>query len=191
MSDNLSTGYESHVNERGALTLADRNRRFARLMMHHLKHHAITYALVAACFWLIHANYRLLPNATRSIAKSWFVVRLHEPAGRGDFVAFRAPRNGIYPESLWWVKRVVGMEGDVITRNGDVYAINGREVAIAQRHGLTGRVLEPLEVPLGGRLIGASEVFVIGDHPYSFDSRYATVGLVDRSMILGRAYAIY
>jgi conjugal transfer pilin signal peptidase TrbI len=173
------------------ITVRERNRRFGRLIVSHLKRQWICYVLLAACYWLVTANYRLLPNASNSIGVSWFVVRIHEPVERGHFVAFRAPRNGIYPDSLWWVKRVVGVGGDLITRRDDTYLVNGREVGVARRHGQTGRVMELLAVPAGGRVLESHELFVLGDHPFSFDSRYAAIGVIDRSKTIGRAHAIY
>ncbi|TAG49794.1 MAG: hypothetical protein EAZ30_02865 [Betaproteobacteria bacterium] len=173
------------------LGIGQRNRRFAQLITGHLKRQWFTYILLVACYWLVTANYRLLPNASNSLGVSWFVVRLHEPVAREHFVAFRAPNNGLYPESLWWVKRVVGVGGDVVTRRDDTYFVNGREMGVARRSGQTGRAMELLSVPESGRVLGINELFVMGDHPYSFDSRYAAIGVVDRNATIGRAHAIY
>ncbi len=173
------------------LWVGERNRSAARLLLSHLRTHAITWAAIACAGWMFVTNYRLLPNATQSLRHSWFVAHLHAPVKRGDYVAFRLPGNGLYPDDLWWVKRVAGAEGDLVTMHGSRYYVNGREVAVAQPRGASGKVLPPLVVPEEGRRLAEGEYFVVGDHVFSVDSRYALVGILPQRLVQGRAYALF
>ena len=64
--------------------------------------------------------------------------------------------------------------------------IDGIAVGRAKTHALDGR---PLAAIAPGR-IPAGHYFLHADHPDSHDSRYAEIGLVPRSRILGRALAL-
>lgn len=178
------------------LSVTERNRNFVRLLRKHLVRYGPAWLLAVLCFGLFSANYRLVPNATRSLPQSWFLVHLNEEVSRGDYASFLAPDNGIYPAGLWWVKRVAGQPGDVLTRSGLDFAINGQTVATARLVGLSGRSLTPLSVPtdsdtLGAYRLRAGEYFVVGTHPFSYDSRYAPIGLIRREQLKGRAHALF
>lgn len=181
------------------MTAVARTRRFAGLLAVHVRRFWFAWLLLFACFWMFRDNYRLVPNATRSLPQSWFLVHLNEEVSRGDFVSFLAPDNGVYPPAFWWVKRVVGVPGDRLTREGLNYFVNGELVATARLIGLSGRTLAPLQLPpvnpadpsRFAYYLKGDEYFVVGTHPFSFDSRYAPIGLIRREQMKGRAHAIY
>jgi signal peptidase I len=106
----------------------------------------------------------------------------HDPA-RGDIVVFVAPPN----PSQDYVKRIIGLPGDVITVQGTQVIVNGKRLNEAyldpRRQGnpypsFTNRVVPP------------DSYFVLGDNRAgSSDSR--DWGCVPRTNIIGRAVLIY
>ncbi len=100
---------------------------------------------------------------------------------RGDIVVFRYP----FDPHIRFIKRVIGLPGDLVEiRNGVVW-INGRRLRepyllpVYRGHSN----LAPLRVPAG-------EYFVLGDHRNdSDDSR--TWGCVPRDLILGKAVCAF
>ncbi len=102
----------------------------------------------------------------------------HSP-GRGDVIVFIAP-----PEpSLDYVKRVIGLPGDVIT------VVNGMKLqefyVDPQRRGATGG-----DRQIDHEVVPADEYFVMGDNRVgSSDSR--TWGFLPRRNIIGRAVLVY
>ncbi|MFC3594184.1 S26 family signal peptidase [Novosphingobium piscinae] len=105
---------------------------------------------------------------------------------RGDIVLFDPPISplvvrhfGARPKPFG--KRVLGVPGDVVTEENRVFAINGTPVATAKR---VSRLGEPLALGPTGRL-PAGCYFVAGEHPDSFDSRYAAIGWICRPRVLG------
>jgi type IV secretory pathway protease TraF len=127
-------------------------------------------------------------NETASMAKGVY-VRLGEVADlkRGDIIAM--PMNGSarnylvkglgYPKDTMLIKRVAGLSGDLFCRQGSVVTINKRTL-VAARSDRQGNLLPAWN---GCRTLSTSEVFLLGDHPSSFDSRY--FGPVLRSELAG------
>ena len=119
----------------------------------------------------------MILNETPSMAKGAY-VRVGEVADlkRGDIIAM--PMNGAarnylvkklgYPKDTMLIKRVAGLSGDLVCRQGSVVTINKRTLVAARsdRQGI------PLPVWFGCRTLSTNEVFLLGDHPASFDSRY-------------------
>ena len=127
-------------------------------------------------------------NETASMAKGLY-VRLGEVADlkRGDIIAMpmnSTARNYLvkklgYPKDTMLIKRVAGLSGDLVCRQGSVVTINQRTLVAASsdRQGI------PLPAWHGCRTLSTNEVFILGDHPSSFDSRY--LGPVSRSELAG------
>lgn len=76
---------------------------------------------------------------------------------------------GVLPYGRLLLKRVAGMAGDVVCRTGDGLTINGHSAGEALRRDRKGRLLPGWN---GCIRLSAQDVFVLGDHPASFDSRY-------------------
>ena len=139
------------------------------------------------------------------------VVELGEPK-RGDVVVFRPPQ---HPDQDW-IKRVVGLPGDVIAFQGDTlyvngqaldYVVGGQYVGEGRGREMTGAaVLEEqlgpvrhriLEVPgfadsrgQGEWRVPEGEYFVMGDNrDRSDDSRFW--GTLPESQLRGRAFLIW
>jgi signal peptidase I len=126
------------------------------------------------------------------------VYHLHDPR-RGDVVVFHYPRD----PAVIFIKRVVGVPGDVLEARGGRLYVNGRRVAEPYVHrtggdadptvaqaAITGSTVhdpwslaEPYRVPPG-------EYFVMGDNRTdSDDSR--DWGTVPRAAIVGEGLATY
>ncbi|HSB80932.1 MAG TPA: signal peptidase I [Candidatus Methylomirabilis sp.] len=112
-----------------------------------------------------------------------FVYNLHPPR-RGDIVVFPYPRD----EHWDFVKRVIGLPGDVVDERGGRFRINGKPLSEPYvEHtdsGLVpGRDMAPLRVP-------KNQLFVLGDNrDSSLDSRYW--GTVNEHKVIGEAFLIY
>lgn len=138
------------------------------------------------------------PNceATRSdrVLANRFIYHFRDPE-RGEIVVFRAPEaaqreciGGIF------VKRIIGLPGDVwAERNGRTY-INGRQLAEpylrADRRGSETKTLR--DIPPTGKLrrIPDGMYLVVGDNrEHSCDSR--VWGLAPRKNIIGRVFLKY
>ena len=127
-------------------------------------------------------------NETPSMAKGAY-VRVGEVGDlkSGDIIAMpmnSAARNYLvkklgYPKDTMLIKRVAGLPGDLVCRHGSVITINKRTLVAARsdRQGI------PLPAWFGCRTLSTNEVFLLGDHPASFDSRY--FGPVSRSELGG------
>lgn len=113
-----------------------------------------------------------------------------KPISRGDHVYVRVPervRNlaierEYLPPDVPLVKRVVGLTGDQICRQNDEISVNGTAVAIAKHRDAQGREMPSWH---GCHILTVRTVFLLQDHPQSFDGRY--FGPVNRRLIIGRA----
>jgi signal peptidase I len=108
------------------------------------------------------------------------------PPGRGDIAVFRASAVGEHGEESMLVKRVIGLPGDRITMQGGLVSINGwrvptcdagKYIYINGDRTVAGRLLveflddqvyltlhTPDARPFDGYVVGAGEVFVLGDN---------------------------
>ncbi|GAB4362301.1 MAG: hypothetical protein Kow006_33520 [Gammaproteobacteria bacterium] len=113
----------------------------------------------------------------------YLVIKGQAPRGRGDLVAFRPPTHRFYPEGMVFIKRVGGLPGDVVSRRGPAFYINGGFVGLAKAETSGGEPLAP--GPVG--VIPPGAIFVWTGHPDSYDSRYADIGWIAADRIVGRA----
>ena len=132
---------------------------------------------------------KLIYNASESAPIGLYWID-DQPAERGDYVLVRVPdrvRNlvvgrGYLPPDTPLIKRILGVDGDVVCRRNREILIDGVTVAVAQISDGLGR-----EMPVwsGCYVLHERCVFLLQQHPNSFDSRY--FGPVDRRLIIGRA----
>jgi len=106
--------------------------------------------------------------------------RVNEPH-RFDIIVFPYPGD----EKIHYIKRIIGLPGETVQIvDGDIY-INGG--ILEEDYGYepianAGVASEPI-------VLGEEEYFVLGDNRNnSQDSRYATVGSINREDIVGRAW---
>ena len=112
-----------------------------------------------------------------------FIYFLHPPQ-RGDIIVFRFPRD----EHWDFVKRVIGLPGDVVEEQDGQMFVNGRSLREAYvRHSLGG--LAP-GMSLAPVRIVPRQLFVLGDNrDASLDSRFW--GTVEEHEVIGKAFVIY
>lgn len=132
---------------------------------------------------------KLIYNASESAPIGFYWLD-QKSISWGDYVLVSVPervRNLIeereyLPSDVPLVKRVVGLTGDQICRRSEEISVNGTVVAIAKNRDRLGR-----EMPVwhGCFILTEHTIFLLQDHPQSFDGRY--FGPVDRRLIVGRA----
>lgn len=131
-------------------------------------------------------SHALLINTTQSLPNWAFWIDKHRVPQRGDFVVFAPPQTPLItahfgPASPPFAKRVYGMPGDVVSREGGVVRINGAEVARLKPTSSRGETLEPGPT---GRI--PEHCYYLGTaHKDGLDSRYADIGFVCRARIIG------
>lgn len=131
------------------------------------------------------------PSASAPIGFYWLDDRAIE---RGDYVFVRVPERvrqlveerGYLPPDVALIKRVAALDGDQICRHGPEILINGITVAVAQEPDSSGR---PLPDWQGCSVLTEQTVFLLQDHPRSFDGRY--FGAVETATIIGRATPLW
>ena len=136
-------------------------------------------------------DHALLVNATTSLPNWAFLIDRKGMPARGDFVFFAPPPGpllarhfGARPQPFG--KIVYGVAGDRITRQGRLFLVNGKPMALAKP---ATRFGEPLALGPTG-IIPRRCYFVGTPHRDSFDSRYAAIGWVCRPRIIGVGKAI-
>lgn len=173
------------------MTFSERLTIFSQKLVKHVHQQGVIWLLVIALLTLIQANYRLAVNQTPSLSYKLFLICLHDSVSTGDFIAFTWHHGKPYPDGVTFVKRLLASTGDKVIKQGRVFII-GNVTLYAQEVGLTGRQLYAnTQLKEGRNEIAPGKYFVAGDHPYSLDSRYNLLGLVEQSEVIGRAYPLF
>lgn len=133
------------------------------------------------------ARWRLSINTTDSLPNwAYLVDRYERQPARGELVAFVAPQNRWYAQGVVFAKIVAGIPGDRVERHGADFYVAGRFVGAAKPLAKDGQPTTP--GPEG--IIPAGRYFVVTPHPDSLDSRYAEVGWIKQSAIIGKAVPV-
>ena len=132
------------------------------------------------------ASHAFFINQSESLPNWAFLVEKNSAPARGDYVFFRLPRTPLTVAHFGekpapFGKLVYGMPGDVVTRVGNQVFVNGKPFMRTKPLTRTGEPLTP--GPTG--VVPRGCYFVGTPHPDGFDSRYADIGFVCRSAILG------
>jgi len=164
---------------------------FAFLMRNHLARQWVAYALAVALSYVAGTNYRFTVNVSHSLPNFAFLVHINEPVSKGDYAAYRWHgnlENSPFRHNAMMAKRVVGIPGDVVeVKDRNVY-VNGEFVGRAKEYSRDGRrKLEAVE----SHTIPAGRFYMAAPDKDSFDSRYALVGDIHQSQVVGRAYPIF
>lgn len=105
---------------------------------------------------------------------------------RGDIIVFKYPED----PSRDFIKRVIGVEGDIIEERNKIVYVNGKplnEPYVQHTDNSVG--IEPRD-NFGPYLVPKNKLFVMGDNrDQSYDSRYW--GYVDMKDVKGKAFIIY
>jgi conjugative transfer signal peptidase TraF len=132
-------------------------------------------------------------NASPSVPVGLYLVTRASPRV-GDLVVLRLPpviaafaaRRGYLPTSAYLLKPIAATAGDLVCRFGEQVFVRGEFAAIAATAGSDGNAMPAWE---GCRVLQTGEVFVLADHPASFDSRY--FGPLDTASLMGRAFLLW
>ena len=110
------------------------------------------------------------------------IYRLRPPR-RGDIILFHFPQTG----GRDFVKRVIGVPGDVVKEQAGRFTVNGRVVNVSRTD--PSDPAEALNAALGPERVPADRLYVLGDNwRTSLDSRFW--GTVDEQEVVGEAVLI-
>lgn len=134
---------------------------------------------------------RIYLNLSDSLPERFFIVSTaFKEVKRGDVVVFHHPQNKYYPAIKYpFTKKVVAIAGDMIqfhaypavARNLQGEIIINDIVLKIKAFSSLGDKLEALQVTQ----IPLHKYFVAGQHADSYDSRYASFGLIDKAEVEG------
>jgi conjugative transfer signal peptidase TraF len=136
---------------------------------------------------------RIIWNASPSVAIGLYWVKNGVPK-LGDIVLVELPepieilshQRGYLPKNIPALKRIRAVSGDTVCRFKRRVFINGTVVAVAQLNDFRGLKLPDWQ---GCKTLKPDEVFLLTDHPKSFDGRY--FGPIKREFILGIAVPVW
>lgn len=136
---------------------------------------------------------RIIWNASPSVPIGLYRVKYNTPK-LGDIVLVELPepfktladQHGYLPKNVPALKRIRAVSGDAICRLNRKILINGKDVSMAQLNDFRGLKLPEWH---GCKTLKADEVFLLTNHPKSFDGRY--FGPVDRKFIIGIAVPVW
>jgi len=130
-------------------------------------------------------------NLDHSLPGYVFLIHKGEMPERGQLVAFRFQGfEPYFPAGATFVKILAGMPGDVVSAVDEgciKYRVNRVVIGCAKPGTRDGQML--LLGPVGE--IPRERYAVRGTHPDSLDSRYAAVGWIRKSQIIGHAYRLF
>jgi conjugal transfer pilin signal peptidase TrbI len=133
-----------------------------------------------------HDTHAIFINASDSLPNWALLVEAGRFPSRGDYVVFDPGRDplvlkhfGARPKAF--AKIVYGVPGDVVSRDGALVLVDGREVARIKPLTRQGEALVP--GPTG--VVPKGCIFAATPHKDGFDSRYAAIGFVCRDRLLG------
>jgi conjugal transfer pilin signal peptidase TrbI len=161
--------------------------RLDALYAHLLRNYLVYIALVLS-YAVFSAHYEFSINVSESLPGTLYLVEKGTMPTRNEYVAFYYPGDFIYPKGTHFLKRVAGIEGDVVTSQNQHYFVNNKEVGFAMTVTSAGK---PIQANDFAGVIPAGHFYVRGDHPLSLDSRYKAVGLVSARMIIGRGFKVF
>ena len=132
-------------------------------------------------------------NASPSVPVGLYLVTKASPRV-GDLVVLRLPpviaafaaRRRYLPTSAYLLKPIAAVAGDLVCRFGERILVRGVLAGIAEDADADGNAMPSWQ---DCRLLQTGEVFVLADHPASFDSRY--FGPLDTASIIGRAVLLW
>lgn len=137
--------------------------------------------------WGITSQTRLMQCLSNSLNNIHYVLFLKSNTiKRGDIVAIQGHREDHVGNLKKWPysKRILGIPGDHILHNKDGITVIPQESYLLTLLDKTSKGA-PLS-PIPAEVIPEGYLFVAGDNPRSFDSRYAEFGLVPKEKVWGK-----
>jgi conjugative transfer signal peptidase TraF len=128
-----------------------------------------------------------LYNPSDSMPQGFYVLKKSE-LERGSVVTIRsvhaasdyAAKRDFTDAGDRFLKRIAAVEGDTVCADGSTVSVNGKPTAERADVDAAG---DPLPSWTGCVILSAGQVFLLGDHPGSFDGRYW--GLSNRADLIG------
>lgn len=129
----------------------------------------------------LNASLALGFNASQSLPQTTFIMlKFPKIIQRGSYVAFTPPKR--FDRGFYFVKQVIGVEGDAVVHIGDEVCINNRCFTPTNEAPVFSALIERQIIPKG-------YYYVAGETNTSLDSRYAALGLIPKSAILASGIA--
>ena len=147
--------------------------------------------------WLITTRTHLQECVSESLQGVRYILVMNGlPLKRGDIVSIQG-HTPSYVKGKYFAKRLVGLSGDVIVHNKKGIRLFPPQ-ALPKRSPFKAPLIPILPLletttegrpltPISPMRIPPGYVFVAGDHPRSFDSRYKEFGLVPIEKVWGKA----
>ena len=151
---------------------------------------AAALLLAVISFWSAITSWKdrhaFLINVSPSLPNWAFVLETRLPPRRGALIFFNPPMSPLLAAHFGrtpqlFGKYVYGTAGDVVTRQGRSFFVNGHYVATAKPVSSRGEPLAP--GPTG--TIPPGCYFVATPHKDGFDSRYGAIGWICRPAVVG------
>ena len=158
----------------------------------HLARRAALYLWLLVAVTAFGRYFTIALNVSDSLPGTLFVVQKGASPHQGDLAAFRYAGGAIYERDTLFLKRLIGVPGSVVTARDAGggyrdYFVDGRSVGRAKPRSKGGVALEP--GPEG--VIPPGHYYMAAPNPDSLDSRYAAVGWVGDSRIIGKAFEVF
>lgn len=126
-------------------------------------------------------------NLTQSLPGNVYIIKTGEVPSNGEVVAFRAPEKARFFRDHNYLKMIAAEEGDFVSHKDGLVFINGKQKAAILSRTQTGEKLVP--GPTGQ--VPANHIYVLGKHERSYDSRYKSIGFINKNLIIGRAFKLF
>lgn len=128
-------------------------------------------------------------EAIQSLAYSWFLIDTQErDIQRGEYAVFHIDRDlPPWKKGARFVKRVVGIAGDHVVVANTSTTVNG--ILVAGNLDLIEALQQPAAAFTRAEVLAPNTMFVVGEMPRSYDSRYW--GVVHSHQIVGRGIPLW
>lgn len=158
----------------------------------HLARRAATYLWCCVAIVAFSRYFTLTINVSESLPGVIYLVQKGVKPQKGDLVAFRYAGGGPYDRGTLFLKRALGIPGSEVTArevgNGcSDFIVDMQPAGLAKPLSKGGMPLQ--HGPAG--TIPPGHYFMSAPHPDSLDSRYALVGWVSESELVGRAISLF
>jgi len=167
---------------------ADRSRAMRRALTEHFRARwrawLVTVALLLGVGQFLGLSVNISPSLPHHV---YLILKWQTVPERDWYMAFTWGGRGPYPYGTPFVKQVVGMPGDTVTREGRAFFVNGRGYGAAKAFSLRGL---PLEVGPTG-VIPPDRYYVYATSLDSLDSRYEYTGWIPVQAMRGRAVPLF
>ena len=131
-------------------------------------------------------------NNTDSVdGKIFFVIKGSYPQIASDKITFKVNNAHTNHEDKIFIKKVVGFAGDTISVKDNRIFLNKKDLGKIKPKSIKNNQLYPILTNDQSLVIPKDQYFVYSGHVDSYDSRYKSMGLINKSMIIGRAYAVF